>query len=536
MEETLSQHSLTTDRLATIFGVFMRCIELRNDNRLIEALAYLDGMLGHLPPFPPCLLERASILAKLGRYEESLSDCKKLLAHAPIPEHEKFRDSVREQAVRHYREQLAAPAQNTQTAQTIETRQRLANVHLLSGDYEQAIADYDALLQLAPNHHDALQNRAYAFVALNRANEALRDYERLLAINTDDAVGWYNYGTTLHSLNKINAAVEAYQRAIWLQPDFAEAQLELSHCLLTTGHFESGWQLMEWRWQTAQLKPRYLRTAAPAWLGQGSLKGKTLLLWAEQGFGDTLQFCRFAPALIGRAERVILRAPGALQALLRSLDQRLTVIDEKDELPPHDLHCPLMSLPLALDIGVPANNPAAHLSPHPTYRRRWADYLGERTRPRIGIVWHGRQLGLSNPTRDIPFDLLRPLLAASDAEFICLQKEPSPAEAARLAEFPKLRVPGPRLLDFGDTAALIEQLDLVISVDTAVAHLAGALGKTCWLLLRHSGEWRWQLERDDSPWYPSMRIFRQRQPGDWGQVIADVGRALAEATQQAHFA
>lgn len=533
MEETLSQYSLTT-----IFGVFMRCIELRNDNRLIEALAYLDGMLGHLPPFPPCLLERASILAKLGRFEESLSDCKKLLAHAPIPEHEKFRDSVREQALRHYREQLAAPEQNTQTTQTTEHRQRLANVHLLSGDYEQAIANYDALLEFAPNHRDALQNRAYAFVALNRPDAALRDYERLLALGNDDAVTWFNYGNTLRCLNKMNAAVEAYKRAVWLQPDFAEAQLELSHCLLSTGHFESGWQLMEWRWQTAQLKPHYLQTAAPVWLGQGSLQGKTLLLWAEQGLGDTLQFCRFAPALLD-AERVILRVPGTLQTLLRSLDPRLTVIDEKDELPPHDLHCPLMSLPLALKLSAPSDTSAApttYLATPADYRRCWADYLGERTRPRIGIVWHGRQLGLSNPTRDIPLDLLRPLLAAGNAEFICLQKEPAAAEAEQLAGFPNLRVPGPRLLDFCDTAALIEQLDLVISVDTSVAHLAGALGKSCWLLLRYSGEWRWQVERDDSPWYPSMRIFRQRQPGNWDAVIADVGRALADASQQAHFA
>jgi len=509
--------------LVSALGALTDCILLRNEGLLPEAVARLDEIPESIRRLPPFLLERASLLASMFRYEESLADFRTLCETAPGEEYVQFRDDVRDRAIRHFTDALVAAPDD------VNSRLRRANVYLLGCAHGNALADYEAILRHHPCHRDALTNRACVLVALDRLEEARECYEKLVKQGPGDPTQWYNLGNVLKATHHLDGAVEAYQRAIWLQPEFAEAQLELAHCLLAAGHFTSGWRQFEWRWKTAQLRPHYLDSAAPAWRGQHDLDGKTILLWAEQGFGDTLQFARFVPQVAERAASVILRIPSPLLSLLQPADDRVTIIDDRSPLPTHDCHCPLMSLPLALGLAAPP--PAcAYLTSSPGRRERWSSWLGPRKTRRIGIVWAGRRScqNPANPTRDIPLETLRPLLRI-DAEFICLQKEITPPDATILDRLPKafpVRCSGNELAGFADTAALIDQLDLVVSVDSAVAHLAGALGKPCWLILRHSGEWRWPLNRSDSPWYPSLRVFRQHKAGEWNEVIHDVVSSL----------
>jgi hypothetical protein len=276
----------------------------------------------------------------------------------------------------------------------------------------------------------------------------------------------------------------------------------------------------------------------PQWLGKTSPSGKTILLQGEQGYGDTIQFCRFAPLVTQLGARVVLEAPRALAPLLGSLKGVSQVVVQGEPLPHFDMFCPMLSLPLALKTtlsSIPAQVP--YLTVGDDRRRLWQDRLGVRQRPRIGLVWSGGyrparpELWSVNERRNIPLAKFAPLQGL-DADFYCLQMgEPAESEFAELVargwQGPRIgNLPG-AVGDFADSAAIIEQLDLVISVDTAAAHLAGALAKPVWILNRYDACWRWLLDRDDSPWYPTARLYRQGQPGDWDSVMYKVARDLA---------
>jgi tetratricopeptide (TPR) repeat protein len=522
--ESSAQERQAPYGLEQIVGDIARSIQLRIEKRLHEALACIDGILEKVPHFAPCLLNRAAILADLGRYEEGLADCKKYIAHAPAdPGAMQIRDNMRDAAIAFFRQKLAADPHDT------DALFRRANVHLHSGDPAQAEREYAALLRLNEGHQGALANQAYALLALDRHEEALAAYERLRVLNPGDAFNHYNRGNVLKDLGRAGAALAAYRQAVLLKPDLAEARVEIGFHQLVASEFAQGWPWLEWRWAGRAMKPHYLKTAQPPWLGDSDAAGKTILVWAEQGLGDSIQFARFVPLLADIAGQVVLRVPATLVALLQSLDRRVRVIGEEESLPAFDCHCPLMSLPLALGMKrMPPMPQAQRFVPDPAREGHWQAWLGPRLRPRIGLAWSGKQVGHLNPTRDMPPAALLPL-ADIDADFICLQKDISAADADLLAHLPGWRAPGRSLSDFADTAALIAQLDLVVSVDTSVAHLAGALGQPCFLLLRHSGEWRWLSGRADTPWYPSMRILRQRARGDWAGVVAELRGELRQA-------
>jgi hypothetical protein len=323
-------------------------------------------------------------------------------------------------------------------------------------------------------------------------------------------------------------ALSSYDMALAGRPDLPEVLVEQAHCRLALGEFQAGWPLFEARWDTEQLRGAKLKTAAPLWRGETVGAAAVLLLWAEQGFGDTLQFVRYLPLVASRVENVVLRVPVGLRALIAAMENghSIHVIGDDEPLAPHDLHCPLMSLPLAFGTDV-QTIPAAvpYLKAPAAVAARWRTELGARRKPRIGLVWAGGQRLLNNPTRDMRLELLRPLLQ-HDAEWFSLQKSMSDDDLLTLETMPPMRCVGDELANFADTAGLIEQLDLIISVDSAVAHLAGALGKPVCLMLRKSGEWRWMQRRTDSPWYPSHRIFRQHTHGDWAHVVQEIAQHL----------
>ncbi len=403
--------------------------------------------------------------------------------------------------------------------------------------WREALASYDRALALKPGDCAAHANRAFALKELGEMAAALASCDAAVALNPDFVVGHANRASVLVCMNRIEEAVASYDAALALDPEAASIYVNRGMARLLAGDFE-GWSDYEWRWkdQRGWIFKERRDFAQPLWRGETALAGRTILLYSEQGYGDTLQFCRYAPLLAARGARVILEVPQALGALLRSLAGVAEVVVHGEALPAFDCYCPLLSVPLAMKTTlstIPATTP--YLEPSESHRRQWRERLGAARRPRVGLVWSGGhrperpELWSGNARRSMSFARLSPLAQVA-ADFYSLQvQQPAGSAAAELAtdwDGPAIIDWTPEIRDFADTAALIEQLDLVISVDTATAHLAGALGKPVWILNRFDGCWRWLLSRSDSPWYPTARLYRQERPGDWDGVVRHVREDL----------
>lgn len=396
------------------------------------------------------------------------------------------------------------------------------------GRFEEALDSLDRALRVNPRSLTAQHARGMTLERLGRYEQALKQFGAVLAQDPRHVDAWSSRGVVLGRLNRHREARAAYVRALEIAPGNVDVLFNLSFLQLTEGDLVAGFRGQALRW-TARLPRLDARTDRPIWLGQPALSGKTILLHHEQGFGDTIQFVRFAPLVAAQAAAVLLRVPDPLIRLLSRLPD-LQVISEHQPLPPHDLHCPLMCLPVPLGTTqdtIPA--PRSYLQASPEDIARWKQRLGPITRPRIGLVWRGHTQYALAAQRDIPFEDLMPLLTLP-AELISLQKE-VPAKDRAALEASGIARHGESLTDFADTAGLIQNLDLVITTDTSVAHLAGALGKLSYILLHHVPCWRWRRGREDSPWYPTVQVFRQQTPGDWPGVIADVRAAAARLCQ-----
>ena len=408
-------------------------------------------------------------------------------------------------------------------AQVPAAHSNLGNVLKAAGRHEEALASYAHALALDEFHVDAHYNRGNTLQALGRFEAALASYDRAIALQPDDAQAWTNRAAVLQELRRYDEALHSCASALRVQPDNAEAHWNQALLHLQHGRFAEGWRGYEWRWKVEHLSVsrQYRDFPQPLWLGQQDLAGKTILLHAEQGLGDTLQFGRYATMVAARGARVILEVPRALVKLAQTLAGPAQVLARGESLPPFDYHCPLMSLPLAfgstLD-SIPA--PPAYLHADPGRTAAWNALLGATGKPRVGLAWSGSQEHGNDHRRSIAFARLAALLTPA-CDFISLQNESRAEDAAPLAAS-TVRDLGVHLADFTDTAALCAAMDLVITVDTSIAHLAGALGKPVWLLLGAGPDWRWLLDRSDSPWYPGMRLVRQQPGEDWSAVLARV--------------
>jgi Tfp pilus assembly protein PilF len=395
-----------------------------------------------------------------------------------------------------------------------------------TGDLEGGLALIDRLLAVVPEHPVALSNRGNALRALGRPAEALASYARAIAARPDYAGARYNRAALLQELRRFDEALLDYDRAIALDPDSVDAHWNKALLHLSTGNYEEGWRLYEWRWKGPQ-KEALRRFAQPLWLGGESLQGRRILLHAEAGLGDTIQFCRFVPMVAALGAQVLLEVPAPLLTLASTLRPACLLVRQGDPLPAFDLHCPLMSLPLALRTTVatiPAGVPYLHADPAKV--DDWKVRLGDGRRPRVGIAWSGSSLYRNDHQRSLPLELLAAVLALP-LEFHVLQKDIRPQDQAALERLGKARRHAEHLHDFADTAALVELMDQVVSVDTSVAHLAGAMGKPVWILLPYTPDHRWFLDRPDSPWYPTATLLRQPAAGDWAGVVAELARRLA---------
>ncbi len=402
----------------------------------------------------------------------------------------------------------------------------LGNVHWETKDFSGAARLHLRALQINPNHAPIHNNLGNALLGLNRHAEAVLAFEKALQLEPSNAVTLCNLGNAWLAQNLPDKAIAFYDRALAAAPGHLHATFNRSLACLLKGDFVSGLPGYELRWLLKR-KSGGVEPPSSPWRGGDSCRGRTLLVCCEQGLGDTLQFVRYLPLLQERGARVILRVQPALRALLSRMPGVQIVTEHDQPLPPFDDYCLLLSLPLLLGTtaeNIPAQVP--YLTCPPETSRLWRERFRSCTGLKVGLVGSGNSDQRNDHNRSLPLAHLKPLVPMEGVRYFLLQKEVRPSDAGALASLDGLVSLAPDIKDFCDTAAIIEQMDLVISVDTAVAHLAGAMGKPVWTLLPFAADWRWLLDRHDSPWYPTMRLFRQESPGNWESVLADVGRQL----------
>jgi Flp pilus assembly protein TadD len=395
------------------------------------------------------------------------------------------------------------------------------------GALDEAIACFQKAVQLNPLFYGTYNDLGIMLKDRMQFDKAVFCFRKALELNPRFLESYVNLGNALQAQGLVGEAIAYFQKAVQLCPDSSYANYNLALALLQSGNFREGWEKYEWRRGIEGLS--YLRTHfyQPLWNGS-DMRGGTLLLLGEQGFGDIIQFIRYVPFVIQRNAKPILCCHKELKTLMQNIDGIQDLVTYGDQLPAFDAYCPLLSLPFifrSVIETIPANIP--YIRVDPSLSRQWQDKI--QSGPlnlKVGLVWSGNPDNVSLLYKSCLLQTFSPLAELDDVTFYSLQKGAAAIQAKNPPHGMKLTDYSEKINDFADTAALIQHLDLVISVDTAVAHLAGALGKIVWTLLPYPPDWRWMLDREDSPWYPSMRLFRQSSPGDWEPVIARIRNEL----------
>jgi len=535
---------------------------LRAQNRLDEALVAYRHSININPDFSDTYYNIANIMLLRKNFDEAIAGYQR--AVELNPDHARAfynlgnalqKNNRLDDAIVAYRQSIEIRPDN------VDAINNLGNAFYKNNNCDEAIAAYLRVLEIKPNNVSALNNLGNAFFKQNKFDEAIEVYQRAINNKPNYSEAYYNIGIVMRAQNKIDEAILAYRKAIEIDPEYASAYnnmgvlfraqnkveesvdifqraIKIDHdhasayfnqgiSLLLLGHFREGWNLYEWRWKTEAMKMNVREFDRPLWLGQEDICGKTIFLHGEQGFGDTLQFCRYADLVKKLGAIVILEVQKPLIRLLFDLKGIDRIVENKKDVRYFDYHCPLLSLPKALQTDL-YSIPAApyYLKSEISIQEKWSIRLGKKTRPRVGIAWSGNSLHRNDQNRSVFLEKILCYLS-EDFEYFCLQKDIRERDRDILKNS-KIRQFSDEITDFAETAALCELMDLVISVDTSVAHLAGALGKQTWILLPYIPDWRWLLERDDSPWYPSVRLFRQQQAGDWDTTLERVAVALHE--------
>ncbi|GAA5170071.1 tetratricopeptide repeat protein [Viridibacterium curvum] len=405
-----------------------------------------------------------------------------------------------------------------------------ARLYCEQRQFDAALIDLQYVVKQEPELAIGWSLLAHATLGTGHATSALEHATRACLLAPQDADAHLHRGNALLSLGKLQDAIDAFNASLRCRPGFAKARFNRGICSLGLGDYDSGWTDFESRWEDPGIQPHHHRSA-PLWRGE-DIRGATLLIHAEQGLGDTLQFCRFVPHLLDRGSHIVLQAQSSLCALLSQLPG-ITVCSLDEPAPSHDVQCPLLNLPSVLQIRLDNLPQPPYLDAPPQLTQAWSTRLDvhPRRNARIGLVWAGNPAQHNDHNRSMPLSSLQALLAL-DYTFVSLQQKPSAPDLAILDTDPDILRSGETLQDFADTAALIASLDLVISVCTSVAHLAGAMNKPCWVMLCHAADWRWLQHRSDTPWYPAMRLFRQPRAGDWNSVVQDICNALPKQLSQ----
>lgn len=508
-----------------------RCSEMLSLKRYSDALKAYDHLLKLRADIPEAWLGHGIALYHLSRPSEALASYDRALDLRPQMSEAWINRSGALLALNRYPEALDS-ADRAMALRPAHPDARL-KMHINRGAalcrlrrYEEGLASLDLAVALQTDSAEAHANRGLALQKLGRYDEGLASCDLAISLQPNSSEAHTNRGTNLEHLGRFAEALASYDRAVSLQTDNSEAHFNGAMCRLLLGDFDAGWKQHEWRWQAEHLRGKKRNFHPSQWSG-GDIAGRTILLHAEQGFGDTIQFCRYATLVAALGAAVILEVQQPLQKLMGNLAGPSQIVGRGSHLPDFDVHCPLLSLPSVFATGVssiPAQTPYLRASPEAA--ASWNKRLEPGQRPRIGLAWSGSPTHGNDQNRSIHLSDLAPLLHL-DATFVSLQKELRVPDQTTLKDYKQVIRLEDSIVDFHDTAAIVSSLDLVISVDTSAAHLAGALGKPVWVLLPASPDWRWMLGRDDSPWYPTARLFRQERAGDWDSVIERVRGELS---------
>lgn len=493
------------------------------------AARLLDDILSIEPDHGEALEGRGYIAAKAGDYRRAADYLTRAIEHMPAdPQQLYFAAHVCQLAQRHqdavslFERCLAGEPDHAPALHGAA----ISLVRL--GDDTRALQLLARLASRYPQSPEVHYNRGTLLGALGRYDDELAAYRQAIALKPGFVRAHVNLGVALRDLHRFDEALQQFKKALSIDPNDAGARTNRAQTNLLLGEFGHGWREYEWRWRDGGQMPEF--PAATLWTGAQPVAGKTVLVHHEQGFGDTLQFIRFVDRLDAAGARVVLRVQDALLPLLRNYPHAHDVLGDTAPVPPFDYHIPMLSLPFALNAresDFAVTPPYLHADS--ALAAQWNDLFSRADgRPVVGVAWSGSTTHVDDRNRSMRLETLAPLFEAP-VSFVSLQKDVRESDRAYLAQLGERGVlvdVSSRLATFADTAALIERLDLVIAVDTAVAHLAAALGRPTWIALPFTPDWRWQLDRDDSSWYPTIRLFRQRQRGDWSGVVAALRQEL----------
>jgi tetratricopeptide (TPR) repeat protein len=533
LQEALESYTVALKLRSNVPAVlYSRANVLARLNRLEEALADYERACSLKPDYVDAVNAAGMILHKLGRYAEA--ETKFLHALRLHPQHlltlilrgALMRDLTRfDEAVSSL---TAAIALKGDVPEALHER---GLAFMAIGKFAEAISDFERAVSLKPDFAEAYSDLGCAFTTIRQLETATENFRKALEIDPRHVAALNNLGSVFVDLDRPLEALGYFDRAIEVDQGYAEAHLNKAVNKLRLGDLQGGWIEYEWRWKCPSQNLVDRSFDKPLWLGAEPIAGKVVLLHNDQGLGDALQFCRYVPLLKARGADIILEIDGALNALFAKLPGISRCFAKGARLPTFDFHCPLTSLPLAFSTTldtIPSEVPYL-----PKARDQAGPQLGPSKRPRIGLVWSGNPNHLNDHNRSLPFGELLPLLDGVAAQFVSLQKNARPQDEELLRQRSDVLDLGPGLRDFADTAAVVEQLDLIISVDTSVVHLAGGLGRPLWVLLPYIPDWRWLLDGDYSPWYPTARLFRQTAMRDWAEVVERVRAALIDRIARA---
>jgi hypothetical protein len=489
------------------------------------AVTLLDRAIQHKPRSALAHLNRGNTLREMGDLQRAVADYEQAIAIEPGYAEAYFNLGVvlqgcqqPDRALICYRKAVGLKPGFA------EAYFALGNVLQEHGQLDAAIVSLQEATRLLPEFVAAYCNLGNLLKEVGRLDDAIAVYAEAIRLQPDFAVAYCNLGNVQKEKQQFQLAIANYTQATTLNPDFAEAHWNRSLVHLLLGEFEAAWPLFEWRWKAKKNNISLPDFRRPLWLGERALTGQTILICWEQGFGDTIQFCRYVPIVKTLGAKVLLVVPPSLVPLLKTLDGVDQVLGPDEPVSDFDYYCPLMSLPLAFRttlISIPA--PSAYLHADENRMQFWKAKLPHAGRKRVGIAWSG---SATNKSRSLPLaELIEHLPGHLD--YVCIQKDVTDVERGILAE-QNMYCFDQDIADFSDTAALCGLMDLVISIDTSAAHLAGAMGKPTWVLLPHLPDWRWLLDRSDNPWYPSMRLFRQEEMGAWDTVLQRVNHTLLQ--------
>jgi tetratricopeptide (TPR) repeat protein len=502
-------------------------VELR---RPLEAIQSYDRALTLRPRSFPNWCNRAAVLVDLGRHREALDSYDRALAIEPQHVDVLAARGLALNALDRCEEAVETFDRALALAPDHHLARRTRGVSLLKLERPaDALADFQDVLARRPDDEDALYNVAYSLVASERDGEALGVYDKLLTANPRHVEALLGKGAALQNLTRFAEAVAVYDTVLAVDPQRVDAHYSAATALLSTGDFRRGLAEYEWRRSTGPGSASVVQPfREPIWLGESPLRGKTLLIHAEQGMGDVLYAVRYVSRLARQGARVVLQVHAALKPLLTDLEGAAFVVARGEPLPAFDCHCPVMSLPYAMKTElttIPAEVP--YLDAPVDRQSHWRERLPHTTALRVGIVWCGNPAFKEDRRRSLKLAQIEPILATADLFFVSLNPGIGEHDRAEIGGRSNVLHLGSEFRDFADTAAVIAQLDLVITSDTSVAHLAGAMGRPVWIMLGFAPDWRFAHDREQSSWYPTVRLFRQNAPGDWAGVIERVRLELS---------